>query len=58
MTDDLDSPELDEDGHGPAAPQQPGSTTPDLDADFNEQLSEDEAREEQEVNNPASRFSL
>ena len=58
MTDDLDSPELDEDGQGPAAPQQPGSMTPDLDTDFNEQLSEDEAREEQEVSNPVSRFSL
>ena len=58
MTDDLDSPELDEAGQGPAAPQQPSSTTPDLDADFNEQLSEDEAREEQEVSNPVSRFAL
>ena len=58
MTDDLDSPELDEGGQGPAAPGQPGSTTPDLDADFNEQLSEDEIREEQEVNNPVSCSSL
>ena len=60
MIDDLDSPELDEDGQGPATPagQQSGSTTPDLDADFNEQLSEDEAREEQEVSNPVSCFSV
>ena len=33
-----------EDRQRPAAAQEPGSTTPDLDADFNEQLSEDEIR--------------
>ena len=55
MTDDEpDLPKVDEDRQGPAAPQQPGSRTPDLDADFNEQLSEDDIREEQEVNNPVS----
>ena len=60
MTDDdeLDTPEVDEDRQGPAAAQQPGSTTPDLDADFKEQLTEEEIREEQEVNNPVSCFAL
>ena len=56
--DELDSAEVDEDRQGPAVPQQSGSTTPDLDTDFNEQLSEDEIREEQEVNNPVSHFAL
>lgn len=55
MTDDEleDAAELDDDGSAPNVQEgQPESMTPDLDAEFNEQLSEEERRDEQGMMNP------
>ena len=55
MTDDEleDAAELDDDGSMPNVQEgQPDSMTPDLDAEFNEQLSEEERRDEQGMMNP------
>ena len=48
-----DAAELDDDGSVPKVQEgQPESMTPDLDAEFNEQLSEEERRDEQGMMNP------
>jgi hypothetical protein len=54
-----DAAELDKDGSMPKDLEgQPESATPDLDAEFNEQLSEEERREEQESMNPVRQQHL
>lgn len=53
MTDDeLEGAEVDEDRQKPEAQKQPQSTTPDLDTDFMEQLTEEERQSEEDVLNP------
>ena len=50
--DELESAEVDEDRQGPEAQEQSQSSTPDLDTDFMEQLSEEEQQTEADVMNP------
>ena len=49
---ELDGAEVDEDRRRPQGQEQPQSMTPDLDSEFNEQLSEEERQLEEDIMNP------
>ena len=49
---ELDGAEVDEDRQRPQGQEQPQSMTPDLDSEFNEQLSEEERQLEEDIMNP------
>ncbi len=58
MTDDeLEGAEVDEDRQKPEAQEQPQSTTPDLDTEFMEQLTEEERQSEEDVLNPVGCYT-
>ena len=52
--DELEAAEVDEDRQRPEAQKQSKSSTPDLDTDFMEELSEEERQTEADVMNPVS----